>query len=171
MLITVALVAVFSVAFVVAESVGLEDAATWEGWIGSTGGRVGVGVAVIGALIADLLLPVPSSIVMTLSGALLGGPAGFVANVLGSLGGAWLGWGLARTLGRGVFLRWVGEDQQGVEAWFARWGAWARCVGGCVRYLRFWKCEDVTTNRVPARALCPTKSPTHTATKKAPQRS
>jgi len=131
----VGLVVVFSVAFVVAEQAGLESAETWRAWLQAPGGQVGVGVAVVLALVIDLVLPVPSSVVMTLSGALLGVLPGTALNVLGSLGAAWLGFGLSRVLGRGAFVRLVGADQPAVERWFDRWGPWAIVLSRAVPML------------------------------------
>lgn len=131
----VGLVLVFSVAFVVAEQVGLESAETWRAWIEAPGGQLGVAAVVVGALMVDLALPVPSSIVMTLSGSFLGTAVGTVVNTLGGLGAAWLGWGLARALGRGWFVRAVGGDPSRVEAWFDRWGPWAIVLSRAVPML------------------------------------
>ena len=133
--IVVALVAVFSIAFVLAEQAGLEDAETWRSWLDAPGGQLGVGAVVVGALVVDLVLPVPSSIVMTLSGGLLGLVPGALANIVGSMGASWLGFGLARLLGRGAFVRWVGADHEAVERWFSRYGPWALVLSRAVPML------------------------------------
>lgn len=133
--IVLGLVIVFSVAFVVAEQAGLESAETWRGWVGSGGGQAGAAGIIGLALVADLVLPVPSSVVMTLSGNLLGFTLGTVVNTAGGMGAAWLGWGLSRALGRGAFTRLVGSDQPRVEAWFQRWGSWAIVLSRAVPML------------------------------------
>ena len=97
------------------------ESATRAGW-----GRIGVGLLVVGLLAADLALPVPSSLVMTLAGRFLGTLGGFVCNVLGALAAAILGFALARRYGRGVFTRLFGaEDTTQAEALFAWVGPWA----------------------------------------------
>jgi len=87
-------------------------------------GRVGVGLAVVGLLVVDLVLPVPSSLVMTLAGRFLGVSGGFVCNVVGSLGAAAVGYVACRRYGRGTFQRLFGTDTEHVEALFERFGPW-----------------------------------------------
>lgn len=133
--VVIGLVAVFSLAFVLAEQAGLEDVQTWRTWLQAPGGQAGVAGVVFVALVVDLVLPVPSSVVMTVSGGLLGVVVGTVVNTLGGMGAAWLGWGLARGLGRGPYLRWIGAEQPEVERWFSRWGPWAIVLSRAVPML------------------------------------
>jgi len=73
----------------------------------------------------DLFLPVPSSIVMTASGSLLGFQLAFIANLLGSLLCASLGYFLCRTLGRPFFLRITSPDDLArAEKFWSRYGGW-----------------------------------------------
>jgi uncharacterized membrane protein YdjX (TVP38/TMEM64 family) len=133
-----ALLVVFTLAFLLAESRGLEDAETWQAWLAPLRQGAGAWVAaaaLIGALVADLALPVPSSVVMTLSGGLLGLVPGTLVNLVGALGAAWLGWGLCRALGEPAFARVVGEDLPAVRAWFGRWGPWAIILSRAVPML------------------------------------
>lgn len=76
-------------------------------------------------LTADLLLPVPSSIVMTLSGYALGFCFGTVVNFAGAMGSAVLGFWLCRRFGLRAFRTLVGErENRRVECLFERYGPW-----------------------------------------------
>lgn len=68
-------------------------------------------VLVVGLLATDILLPIPSSLVSTMSGWQLGWPLGTLATWLGMTLGASIGFGLARRFGR-PFALWFsrGED-------------------------------------------------------------
>lgn len=87
-------------------------------------------VAVVFALLAvDILLPVPSSLVMILSGSLLGVMWGSVVSLAGSLGGQWMGYELARRYGRAAAARLVGDqDLRHMSDLMARHGAVAVVV-------------------------------------------
>lgn len=83
----------------------------------------------IGLLAADSLLPVPSSVVGTCLGAVLGWAAGGVVTWVGLNLGALLGYELARWLGRW----WLGRSESDsafieVQELRARWGAGALAV-------------------------------------------
>ncbi|HEV2865878.1 MAG TPA: VTT domain-containing protein [Allosphingosinicella sp.] len=80
-------------------------------------------------LAADVLLPVPSSIVATTMGALLGAGAGTVVNAVGLTMGCTIGFGVGR-LGTPLSAKFLGPDKQ---AAFERW---------------------VTRNGIPALILC-----------------
>jgi uncharacterized membrane protein YdjX (TVP38/TMEM64 family) len=78
-----------------------------RGWLDDAGPR---SAAVIVLLLAsDVVLPVPSSLVMVLSGAAFGVGWGALLALLGSILGEWLGFELARKFGRGFAARFVGE--------------------------------------------------------------
>lgn len=84
---------------------------------------------IIAALASDVFLPIPSSIVSTLAGTLLGFPKGLAASwlgmMLGSLGGYWFGAKAAR----GLVERTVGiEELRRVERMRERFGAWGIVV-------------------------------------------
>ncbi len=72
-----------------------------EGWLRAQVTHAGPGAAavVVGLLVADLVLPIPSSLVMVLSGAAFGVTGGAVVALVGSIGGEWLGFELARRYG------------------------------------------------------------------------
>ena len=65
----------------------------------------------IGVLTADILLPVPSSLVTTLGGAVLGVGLGTLCGWLGMTLAALLGWGLGRLLGSRAIARLSAEEQ------------------------------------------------------------
>ncbi len=120
-----ALVALFTVAFGVGAALGLEDEATWSGWLSAGEGRGAAAALVVGALTVDLALPVPSSLVMTWSGRALGTAGGAAASAVGSLLGSALGFAACRVLGRPAFARLVGEEElPALRASFDRWGSW-----------------------------------------------
>jgi uncharacterized membrane protein YdjX (TVP38/TMEM64 family) len=126
------LFAAMTLLFVLAERAGWEQEAWWSsrlepwraGW-----GAVGGFVAISAALTVDLVLPVPSSVVMTLAGAWLGPWAGTGANVLGGMAGSWLGWLSCRLGGRPMLAWLVGEEQAALEQEFQRWGPWVLVLG------------------------------------------
>ena len=85
--------------------ISLEPAArSWMANAGVTGAA-----AVIGLLAADIFIPVPSSVVMVLSGAAFGVAWGAVLAFIGSIGGEWLGFELARKYGTSLSTRFIGD--------------------------------------------------------------
>ena len=98
-----------------------------ESWIAHAG--AGSAAAIIALLAVDLFLPIPSSLVMVLSGAAFGAVWGALFSLVGSIGGEWLGFELARRYGRRGSAR-LARDED-VERWsrvFARDGAAAIAV-------------------------------------------
>ncbi len=99
-----------------------------EGWLRAELAHAGPGaaVAVIGLLVADVALPVPSSLVMVLSGAAFGTAGGTVVALVGSIGGEWLGFELARRYGRRVTSRLMDDaDVAELDGLFRAHGALA----------------------------------------------
>ena len=89
-------------------------------------GQFLAGLAVVLLLIVDILLPVPSSIVMTLSGKFLGFIAGGLVSCLGAMLAAWIGFFACRWGGQKVFIRLIGEkDISKVREWFGKYGIFA----------------------------------------------
>lgn len=79
----------------------------------------------VGVLSTDILLPVPSSLVSTLAGAQLGVVAATAASWLGMMLSASLGFGLARSFGRSLALRFCQPDDLERLDHFGRcYGAW-----------------------------------------------
>jgi len=88
--------------------ISLEPAArSWMANAGATGA-----VAVIGLLAADIVIPVPSSIVMVLSGAAFGVLWGSILAFIGSVSGEWLGFEIARKYGTSLSTRFIGDDAE-----------------------------------------------------------
>ena len=117
-------------AFVVASKVlienvlglGLEPLA--NAWLDRAG--IGSAVVIVGLLVADVLLPVPSSFVMVFSGAAFGVAGGSALALVGSIVGEWLGFELARRHGRGMAAWLVGDDEiDRLAGFFARHGTTA----------------------------------------------
>jgi uncharacterized membrane protein YdjX (TVP38/TMEM64 family) len=111
----------FLAVFVVAEAFSvspLDGLASW--W---SGGVVLAGVAGVGLLVADVVLPVPSSMVMIIQGALFGVAIGTALSLLGGVGTALAGYGLGR-VGGPPLLRSVCSDAERDRAdlLIRRWG-------------------------------------------------
>lgn len=128
-LIVISLLGAMTLLFLAAESLGWMDAQTITKWMhsasGSPAGRATVAAIVFILLAGDLLLPVPSSIVMTLAGALLGWGAGTLANFAGAMASALVGFALCRRYGRNAFHRLVGtRDAARIERLAKHYGAW-----------------------------------------------
>ena len=106
---------------------GLSLDAAVTSWMAGAG--AGSALTVVGLLAADIVLPVPSSLIMVLSGAAFGVLWGSVLSLAGSIGGEWLGFELVRRYGRGMSRRLVGDDEvRQLERLFARHGAAAVVV-------------------------------------------
>ncbi|HUQ89651.1 MAG TPA: VTT domain-containing protein [Vicinamibacterales bacterium] len=109
---TIALIAIVAV-FVIGSKLLIENVLgfSFEPWARSWMAHAGVsgGAVVIGLLAADIFIPVPSSIVMILSGAAFGVVWGSLLAFVGSIGGEWLGFELARTYGTSLSTRFIGD--------------------------------------------------------------
>ena len=92
------------------------------------GGRVAAGVAGVLLLIGDVVLPVPSSLVMAAHGALFGTAAGALLSIAGTTAAALTGFALGRA-GNDVIRRFVtpGEHDR-AGALLRRWGVLAIAV-------------------------------------------
>lgn len=93
----------------------------------SQGGIVAATVGV-GLLVADVLIPVPSSLVMIAHGALYGVVLGSVLSLTGSVGAAWLGFWLGRRGGPLLDRLMPAEQRARGDRMLARWGALAVLV-------------------------------------------
>ena len=69
-------------------------------------------VTVVGLLAADVFLPVPSSLIMILSGAAFGVWWGSLFAFAGSIGGEWLGFEIARRYGTSWSSRFIGDEAE-----------------------------------------------------------
>jgi uncharacterized membrane protein YdjX (TVP38/TMEM64 family) len=79
----------------------------------------------VGLLTVDVLLPVPSSVVMVAHGALFGLVPGAALSLLGGVSATLVGFGLGRR-GRGVVERMTTPAQRAeADRLLTRWGPWA----------------------------------------------
>ncbi|TGC09092.1 TVP38/TMEM64 family protein [Methanolobus halotolerans] len=78
-------------------------------------------VLIILFLIIDLILPMPSTVLMTFSGAFYGTFMGTLINITGSLLASLAGFVITRKLGK----RWSfldNQEKQSMNEWFRKWG-------------------------------------------------
>lgn len=80
-------------------------------WLDATLPPSTAAMLVIGLLAIDVLLPVPSSVVITFSGKILGFWGGMAASWCGMMLGAVVAFGLVRTLGRPLAQRFTTADE------------------------------------------------------------
>jgi len=98
-----------------------------KSWITHAGG--GSAATIVALLVADLFLPIPSSLIMVLSGAAFGVVWGGLLSLVGSIGGEWLGFELVRRYGRSASAKMVGDDELArLSRVFTRHGAAAVVV-------------------------------------------
>jgi uncharacterized membrane protein YdjX (TVP38/TMEM64 family) len=120
------MVVFFLLLFAVAELLGvrlLTDPTPWLEHGGIAAACVGVGL-----LVADVLLPVPSSLVMVAHGALFGVWVGTLLSLVGSVGAALFGFAIGRR-GGGLLERLVTrEERERADRLLQRWGALAVIV-------------------------------------------
>jgi uncharacterized membrane protein YdjX (TVP38/TMEM64 family) len=120
LLLTVAMMAIFLALFGLAEWLGvplLTDPGPWlsrGGWIAAALG--------FGLLVADVLLPVPSSLVMIAHGALFGVVGGTLLSLAGSLGAGLFGFALGRRGGPLLDRLVPMDERQRANALLERWG-------------------------------------------------
>jgi len=93
------------------------------GWLSAELSPGTAAIAVIGVLASDILLPVPSSVVSTIAGRVLGFWSGAGASWCGMTAGAVIAFWLVRVFGRPL-ARWLSSDQElaRTDALAARWG-------------------------------------------------
>jgi 3-dehydroquinate synthase len=105
-------------------ALGLDLEGLVSGWLEHAG--AGSALLIVGLLASDVFLPVPSSLVMVLSGAVFGTVPGAALALVGSVGGEWLGFELVRRYGRSMSDRLVGADEtRRLNGFFERHGAMA----------------------------------------------
>jgi uncharacterized membrane protein YdjX (TVP38/TMEM64 family) len=126
LLITLAMMAFFLLLFFVVESLGIRllvDPTPWMRHGGVLAAALGVGL-----LVADVLLPVPSSLVMVAHGALFGVVTGTLLSLLGSMGAALFGFALGRRGGKLIERLVSPEERARANKMLARWGSLAVVV-------------------------------------------
>jgi uncharacterized membrane protein YdjX (TVP38/TMEM64 family) len=116
----------FLLLFLLVEALGvplLADPSPWlrhGGWVAAL---VGVGL-----LVADVFLPIPSSLVMIAHGALFGVGVGFLLSLTGSVGAALVGFAVGRRGGALLERLVPREERARADLLLLRWGALAVLV-------------------------------------------
>lgn len=126
LLIACAIAVFFLAVFLAVEALGvpiLSDPSPWMRRGGVLAATVGVGL-----LVADVLLPVPSSLVMVAHGALFGVFVGTLLSLAGSLGAGLFGFCLGRRGGRLLERVMTRVERERADELLRRWGALAIIV-------------------------------------------
>ena len=124
--IVAALMAFFITLFLIVEALGvplLSDPTPWMRRGGVLAASLGVGL-----LIADVVLPVPSSLVMVAHGALFGVVIGTLLSLLGSVGAASFGFAIGRRGGKILERLVTPAERTRADNLLARWGTLAIIV-------------------------------------------
>jgi uncharacterized membrane protein YdjX (TVP38/TMEM64 family) len=126
LLMAAALIVCFTILFFIVEALHvplLSDPTPWMNHGGVVAAVVGVGL-----LIADVVLPVPSSLVMVAHGALFGVLWGTTLSLLGSVGAAVFGFAIGRRGGRLMARVVTPAERARAQSVLARWGTLAIIV-------------------------------------------
>jgi uncharacterized membrane protein YdjX (TVP38/TMEM64 family) len=126
LLITALMLAFFLLLFIIVEALGvplLTDPTPWMNQGGVVAAVLGVGL-----LIADVLLPVPSSLVMVAHGALFGVVIGTLLSLLGSVGASLFGFAIGRRGGKWLERVVTHEERVRADDLLSRWGVLAVIV-------------------------------------------
>jgi len=116
------LVGLFLASWLVFGALGILTPEATEGWLTSLV-PAAAALAVLGLLAADLVLPVPGSIVLSAGGIVLGWPLAAAAGCAGLVAGGLLGYGACRTFGRRAFDRFVSPaEAERFAGWLDRYG-------------------------------------------------
>jgi len=118
--------AFFLLLFFVVEALGVQLLTDPTPWM-RHGGVLAAGLGV-SLLIADVLLPVPSSLVMVAHGALFGVLIGTLLSLLGSVGAALFGFAIGRHGGRLLERIVTPAERARADKMLARWGTLAVVV-------------------------------------------
>lgn len=137
LLVSAALVLLGAIAPYLIWGEALEAAFSVEGaraWMAGYG--AGAGLAGVGLLVADLLLPIPSTLVMSALGLAYGAWLGGLYAAAGTMLAGLVAYGLSRWLGRPLARRLAGEEglRRGEEL-FERGGAWLVAGSRCLPIL------------------------------------
>jgi uncharacterized membrane protein YdjX (TVP38/TMEM64 family) len=120
------MIAAFLFLFFLVEALGiplLVDPTPWLNHGGVWAAALGVGL-----LIADVLLPVPSSLVMVAHGALFGVLGGTALSLIGSTGAAVFGFWIGRRGGKLLERLVTAEERERADRLLERWGMLAIIV-------------------------------------------
>jgi uncharacterized membrane protein YdjX (TVP38/TMEM64 family) len=120
------MLALFLALFFLVEALGIPILVDPTPWLK----QGGVWAAVLGValLIADVLLPVPSSLVMVAHGALFGVPLGTGLSLLGSTGATLFGFWIGRSGGKSLERLVTPEERERANRLLEQWGMLAIIV-------------------------------------------
>jgi uncharacterized membrane protein YdjX (TVP38/TMEM64 family) len=123
LLIMTTMIAFFLALFFIVEALGVPLLADPTPWMR----HGGIPAAILGVslLIADVLLPVPSSLVMVAHGALFGVVTGTFLSLLGSFGAALFGFAIGRRGGKLLGRIVTAKERARADRMLASWGALA----------------------------------------------
>jgi len=116
----------FLVLFLLVEVIGVPLLKDPSPWLGS--GSTLTALLGTGLLVADVVLPVPSSVVMVANGALFGVVGGTFLSVGGSTGAALVGFSIGRRGGRLLDRLVTPEERARADHILSRWGGLAIVV-------------------------------------------
>ena len=101
--------AVIASKLLIEDVLGIPLEASARAWVENPG--TSGAVAIVSLLALDVFLPVPSSVIMVLSGALFGVVPGALLALVGSVSGEWLGFELVRRYGQRMATALIGENE------------------------------------------------------------
>jgi len=120
----------FILLFIIGEQLGFMDESKITDFIishrNSKGSIFVVSCIVVSLLAIDLVLPIPSSIVMVISGQLLGFFWGGLISFIGAMLSALIGYFLCRIGGQKMFTRFIGDKEVNkIDKWYENYGIFA----------------------------------------------
>ena len=119
--------AVVASKLLIEDVLGIPLEASARGWLKDPG--TSGAVAIVSLLALDVFLPVPSSVIMVLSGALFGVGPGAALALVGSVSGEWLGFELVRRYGHPMAAALIGTNEVSTfHRFFERHGVMAIIV-------------------------------------------
>ena len=120
-LITAVMVSFFLVTFFIVEA--LHIPILTEPWLMMKRASAVAALLGVGLLVADVVLPVPSSLIMVAHGALFGVFVGTILSLIGSMGAALLGFAIGRRGGPMLERLVPAEGRARVDRMLVKWGA------------------------------------------------
>ena len=126
LLIVVATMAFFLLLLFAVEALGVSLLTDPTPWM-RRGGVLAAGLGV-SLLVADVLLPVPSSLVMVAHGTIFGAVIGTLLSLLGSMGASLCGFAIGRRGGKLLERLVSAEERARADKMLAKWGALAVVV-------------------------------------------
>jgi uncharacterized membrane protein YdjX (TVP38/TMEM64 family) len=130
LIIFIVLLIIFTGLFLLGENLGWFDPQYIEQFFsrfsGTFAGQIWTASAIVGLLGVDLILPIPSSLVMVLSGKLLGFLTGGITSFAGAMLAAIIGYFACYWGGTRIFTRLIKDKEADkVVAWFEKYGIYA----------------------------------------------